>query len=51
MKGEDRLTWKTHNTEACKSKKYYEKEMSNSSDSPSIDYKRSKKATTKKTTD
>ena len=48
MKGEDHLAWKTHNTEDWRSKKYYKKSMSDSSDRPSTDYKKSEKGDDKK---
>ena len=48
MKGEVHPAWKIHNSEDCESKKYYKKRMYDSSDSPSTDYKRSKKGDYKK---
>ena len=59
MKGEDNPAWKTHNTEDCRSKKFYKKRMSDSGDRSSTydkkarsgDYKKSyaiKKSTIRK---
>ena len=50
MKCEDNSTWKTHNTRDYRSKKYYKKRISDSSDRSESDYEKSRRATTRKLT-